>query len=58
MAQVVEWKAEYPKVQGSLPAFHILELFFCLNWAWCTFNIKICLSKVRDCDGKDGRAVD
>ncbi len=27
MAQVVEYKAGYPKVQDSLLAFHILELF-------------------------------
>ncbi len=56
MAQVVEWKAGYPRVRGSLLAFHIL--FVCLNWVWFTFNIKICLSKVKECDGEDGRAVD
>jgi hypothetical protein len=30
-------------------------LCFC---AWFTFNIKLFLSQVRECDGEDGRAVD
>ncbi len=57
MAQVVEQKAGYPKgprFPSCLPHFGVV----CLNWAWFTFNIKICLSTVRECDGEDGKAVD
>ncbi len=42
MAQVVEWKAGYPFFPSCLPHFGVV----CLNWAWITFNIKICLSIV------------
>ncbi len=53
MAQVVQQKTGYPKVQGShLTPPTILKLCF---WAWFTY--KTFLSKVWECDGEDGRAV-
>jgi hypothetical protein len=39
MAQVVEWKAGNPKVQGSLLTLQHFEVV-CF-WAWSTFNIKL-----------------
>ncbi len=54
MAQAVEWKTGNPKVQGShLKPQHFEVVCF---WAWFIFNIKL-LSKVRESDGEDGRAV-
>ncbi len=43
-----------PSFPSCLPHFRVV----CLNLAWFTFNIKICLRIVRECDGEDGGAVD
>jgi hypothetical protein len=54
MAQVVERKAGNPMVQGShLTLQHFEVVCF---WAWFSFSIKL-LSKIRESDGEDGRAV-
>ena len=48
------WLSKGPRFPSCDPHFGVV----CLNWAWFTFNIKICLTEVRECDGEDGRAVD
>jgi hypothetical protein len=55
MAQVVEWKTGNPRVQGSHLTPTILKL--CISGHGLAL-IENFLSQVRECDGKDGRAVD
>ena len=54
LAQVVEWKTGNPKVQGS----HLTPLMkLCVSGHGLPL-IQNFLSKVWECDGEDGRAVD